>query len=238
MGLRTQILLGIVLAVVIASVISFVVFVYLPAQPSGPIYTWVSNGSTISGGNCTHDFPNTLPVSEYSQNKSIVFLMQPNSTAQICVTYRVQEAQLTSPQTYGIFQDYLSEEHYTCNANSCVGTGYPAYNVTMSSTPSSITIYPGNPVAKYIIVYTIQAGPYAKGFFALTFLNSCTQDIPFAIGQNTSQVNASNFYGYFRPDFGCSEGKYIGYEDYLSYGNITGISNLSFTYISANFTSP
>jgi hypothetical protein len=240
-GIRNQILLGIILAVIIGSAVSYVVFVYLPSQPSAPVNVWVSSGSTISGGNCAKNFPNTLPVAEYSQNKSIVFLMQPNSTAQICVTYRVSKADLTSTVSYPIFQTSMEKLQFQCTTNSCAGSGTPG-NFTITTSPAYITIYPGNTVAKVIIVYTIQSGIYSKGFYGFQYLNAlCPRNTPFAVGYNSSQVNASDFFGFFGSfaEAGCSNpNNIIGYEDYLSYGNITGISNLSYVYIPVNYTSP
>ncbi|MDH2901793.1 MAG: hypothetical protein PXY39_12565 [archaeon] len=240
-GIRNQILVGVVLAVVIGSALAYAVFIYLPSQPGAPVNTWISSGSTISGGNCSQNFPNTLPVAEYSQNKSIVFLTQPNSTAQICVTYRVQKADLMSAVSYPIFQAVMLKLQLQCTTNSCAGSGTPG-NFTITTSPAYVTIYPGNSIAKVIIVYTIQAGIYSKGFYGFQYLNAfCPRNTPFAVGYNSSQVNASDFSGYFThlEATGCNNpNDIIGYEDYLSYGNITGISNLSYVYIPVNYTSP
>jgi hypothetical protein len=234
---RNQIFLGILLAVLVGSTLALVLVSYLPSQES-PYYTWVKKGSTVSGGNCTQSFPGGLPAAEYSQKKSIVLLMQPNSTAQICVSYMVQQTDLTSPVSNPIWVQYgIWKMHFECTQTSCYGSGSPGA-FTIATSPSYITIYPGNSVAKIIIVYSIKSYDNSNGLYALQYLNSCVQDIPFAVGYNASQVNASDFAGFFRPSSGCGGPHYIGYLDYLSNGNITGLTNLSYTYVPTEFNGP
>jgi hypothetical protein len=236
---RTQIVLGVIIAVLVGAGVALAFVSYLPSQAAF-VYTWVGNGSTVSGGNCSQTFPGGLPISEYSQNKSIVFLMQPNSTAQICVSYRVQEAQLSSPVSDGPivpFSVAILKENFQCNANSCSSVGTPG-PFEFSASPDYITIYPGNQIARFVIVYTIHSFSNSTGLYGFTYLNACEHDIPFAVGYAPSQVNASDFVGFFTPSFGCGGPNYIGYLDYLSNGNVTGITNLSYTYIPAEFSLP
>jgi len=235
-------MLGIILAVVIGSSIFIVLYVYLPFQPSQNYQvTYVESGSTISGGSCSQSFPSGLQVSQFSQNRSVVFLMEPNSTAQLCVTYKVQKTDLTSVVSYPLFQQGMWSLHYQCTSTSCSGSGTPG-NFTVSTSPSYLTIYPGNSVASIVIGYTIQSGVNSEGFYGFQYLNAfCPRNTPFAVGYNASEVNATDFTGFFTIA-GCgprnNPNNIIGYEDYLSYANITGITNLSYTYVSTNFSEP
>jgi len=236
---RTQIVVGVVMAVLVGSGVALVFVSYLPSQ-SAPAYTWVKNGSTVSGGNCSQNFPGGLPLSEYSQNRSIVFLMQPNSTAQICVSYRVQETDLSAPVSDGPivpFSTSIAKYNIQCNANSCYGGGTPG-PFELSASPDYITIPQGNQIANYVIVYTVRSFSNSSGLYGLDYLNACEPEIPFAVGYAPTQVNASDFVGFFTPSFGCGGPNYSAYLDYLSNGNVTGITNLSYTYIPAEFNEP
>ena len=237
---RTQILLGVVIAVLVGSGVALAFISYLPSQAPGG-YTWVESGSTVSGGNCSQTFPGGLPLSEYTLNKSVVFLMQPGSTAQVCVSYKVEEADLSSAVSDGPivpFSTSISKYNMQCNASSCFGSGTSG-PFNLSASPDYITITPGNQIAKFVIVYTIRSFSNSTGLYGFQYLNACeSPGIPFAVGYAPNQVNASDFVGFFRPAFGCGGTNYYGYKDYLSSGNVTGITNLSYTYISAQFNSP
>ena len=233
---KNQIILGVVLAVIIGSAVGVGVYMYLPSGPNSSYSGYVQNGTTISGGNCSQSFSSGLPVSDYSSNKSIVFLMQPNMTAQICVKYRVQKVTITSPATFTIFPYGVLKAQITCSSDgSCLGTTQSA-NFTNVVSPSSITIPSDNSASQVVLVYTIHSGNSSKGFYSFSYLNSCEKYVPLAVGYNSSQVNASDFNGFFMPNFGCGQPGYSGYQDYLSNGIVTGITNLSFTYIPVSFT--
>lgn len=205
---------------------------YIPLQPGSSTSIYVQNGISVSGGTCAKTFSAGLQPSLYSQNKSIVFLMGSNSTAQICVSYQVQVTHITSPATYQILPSSgVFQYHLHCTPTSCSGGG-TAGNFTIITSPGVITLYPSNNVSLITIVYTIRSGVNARGFYSLEYLNQCPSFIPFADGYNPSQVNASDFPGFFQPNFGCQG------SDYLSNGVITGLTGLNYTYIAANFTAP
>jgi hypothetical protein len=225
----------------VASVVAFTVFIYFPFQSNSPNQgqmTYVLSGATISGGTCEQSIPSGLVTSDYSNNRSIVFIMKPNSTAELCVSYRVQENDLPESATFGFSTWFgVQQEHLQCSGNICSGYGRPG-PFNMSASPPAFTVFPSNNISKLVIMYIIHSGSNSQGFYSLQYLNSCTRDIPLVAGYGPSEVNASDFIGFFPPPNGCGTSKYFGYLDYLSDGIITGITNLNYTYINANFTEP
>lgn len=129
------------------------------------------------------------------------FLMSQNSSASICVSYTFDPVQTP---TVVNFQDYAKVLLVTANSVSNeYGTGFAyskviAPGVSMSANPASITLVPGtNTPTKVVVQYTITASSHAKGFFSLNYLDSCPAFLPFSVGYGTSDVNASDYHGYF-----------------------------------------
>jgi hypothetical protein len=222
------------LAVVIALTLGFAIL-YLPANMLGssPLKV-LENRTVLSGGACAQTFSNGLTIDNYSQSKSIVFTMEPNETAQVCVSYIAGDDPDPYPVTYSVSNFGIIDIHYNCNGTSCSGVGVPG-NFTMSANPASFSLYPSNNVSQIIIVYTIHAFQNSDGLYSLQYLNQCPKDIPFAVKYAPPEISSSNFTGFFTPNFCAgSRAQYDG----LSSGVIVGLTNIQYSYINVNFSQP
>lgn len=131
----------------------------------------------------------------------VSFLMQQNSSASICVSYTFNPVQT---QTLVNFQDYAYLFIVTANAVSNeYGDGFsyskvPAPGISVGANPSSITLVPGVSTPTQVVVqYTISASSTSKGFFSLNYLDSCPAFIPVSVGYGTTDINASDYHGFF-----------------------------------------
>ena len=234
---RRQIIISGSAAIVVALIIGIAV-VYLPISGPSGTSVFVQNGATLSGGTCSQSFPSGLNVSAISQNKSIAFLMKPDSTAQLCAAYQVQRTNIGAPVTYQLFDFGIVDPNYQCNQTICTGSSTTP-NFTMYASPSSFTLFPSNNISAILVDYTIHSGANSQGFHSLGFFNSCQANIPLAVGYSSNQLSASEFQGFFHPVRDCNNPGTLGTLDYLSFGVILGITNLNYTYIkNVNFSAP
>jgi hypothetical protein len=144
-----------------------------PAQPCvQSLHYPVINQTTLSNG------------TEISQSAFPVFTMSPASTMALCVNYGGSFDNGHSGPAYNSAYDWGSG-----------GQLQPAQTITTSASPAAISIGQGQSTT---VEYTVAAAQNATGFYGLVVLQLCGP-IPLAIGQESSQINSSDFPGLFGP---------------------------------------
>jgi hypothetical protein len=165
---------------------------------------------------------------EVTHVTSPALVMSPGSTMSVCVYYGGS-----------------SDASYSIPASSSIsawGPGgqqlQPAQNLNVTASPALISIPPGQST---VIEYTVTAGQGSTGFYSLSMAEACGQ-VPVAVGDEPSRVNASDFPGSFGSYFCPGQTLYstiVGYTGasiaYLTnesrlnlQDNITGVSVSSF----------
>ena len=120
---------------------------------------------------------------EITQVAFPALVMSPGSTTTLCVDY--------------------ANGTYSGPAYSSVsiwnGGRAQSQDVNVSASPADLFVSDGQNVD---IEYTLVAGPNSTGFYGLGLLQMCIP-MPVAIGYQASQVNSSDFPGFFDARFGC-----------------------------------
>jgi len=98
----------------------------------------------------------------------------------------------------------------------CIYSHSPAPGISEVASPSTLTIPAGFNESRIIVNYTITAAAQAKGFYTLSFREACPPLIPYSVGYGTSQLNASDFEGFFIASsctiqLPLSQGEIVGY---------------------------
>ena len=154
-----------------------------------------------------------------------VFLMQPNSTATVCVTYQgvwADNPQLTLPSKNSSYSFFPSGvERLTCVVtNESAGcTVHESHSFEIFVNPAVIR-EAASP--DYVTVaYTVLALRNATGFYDEAFVSSC--EAPrLAVGFGTAQVNGSDFAAV--PKHGCPAQDYWPYSMTVSGMNVTYVN--------------
>jgi hypothetical protein len=190
--------LAIASAIVIAGVLIAASLLFVFTRPA---QTTTTTQTTTSIVTTTLILPCDLPVwnsSQTSSNGTPVLLMQPNSTAYVCVTYQSSWQGNVSQYrgeyfTNGTYQFglYISKEHCTTNAEggSCTGASFSnsfTISVPVSIRPSASTDY-------VTAVFTIRSLGNSTGFYDGSAPFDYCSAMPMAVGYTASQVNASDF---------------------------------------------
>ena len=139
---------------------------------------------------------------EYSNSSLVtVLLMQPNTTADICVTY--QTAWKGDPNyNFSVYQGSPFGPYpfypYDVSNEQCTRSGggtacFPdvsnAFEVSVFPTTVNLTAHT-NSVA---ILYTIKALANSTGYYSSGFGFACDLGFPLAVGHGASEVNGSDF---------------------------------------------
>jgi hypothetical protein len=143
----------------------------------------------------------------YGDSIAPVLLMRPDSTAHICVTYQSvwkgNASQYTNQDSgYATYQFSLLILSYRCLSGAtagCTGGWVPTFNHSfgISATPSSI--HPTSSTNYVTITYTVTASSNSTGFYDSSAPYNGCDFMPMAVGYAASQVNASDFGGFFLP---------------------------------------
>jgi hypothetical protein len=136
-----------------------------------------------------------------------VFTMTPASTMTICVNYGSHLNNGYSGSTYNSV--------YTWESG---GQLQPDQSITTSASTAILSLALGQNTD---VEYTVAAAQNVTGFFGLTLLQLCTP-VPFTVGVESSQINASDFPGLL--------GSRSCPAQFLS-ANIVGYTGASVTYI-------
>ncbi len=127
-----------------------------------------------------------------------VLLMQPNSTAYVCVTYQSSwhgdpasfPSQPFANDTYR-FGLTITKEQCTTAAGVTACTGTASHSFVISAFPSSIK--PTGSTNFISVLYTITALGNSTGFYDDSAPFEYCEGMPMAVGYAASQVNASDF---------------------------------------------
>ena len=133
-----------------------------------------------------------------------VLLMQPESTAFICVTY--QSAWRGNPSTYQnlslVFQSYqfglsISREQCVTSGGGTACTQNISHSFIISAIPSSIEL---SGTTDYVtVIYTVNSLSGSTGFYDNSAPYEYCGAMPMAVGYAATQVNASDFPDYTFP---------------------------------------
>lgn len=129
-----------------------------------------------------------------------VLLMQPGSTAYICVTYqsswqgnatKFQQSAVSANDTYE-FGLGVGKEHCTAGAQGSFGcTSAISHSFVIQAYPGSIQY---TAATKYVsVLYTITALGNSTGFYDFSAPFQYCYGMPLAVGYTPSQVNGSDF---------------------------------------------
>jgi hypothetical protein len=132
-----------------------------------------------------------VPSGDYRANIFPVLLMQPNSTATVCVTYNFNIDWKSYPNKeiypHGILETccfvHMGKTHEPTLSNQFeVLATPPLYNVTGVYNGSNITV-----------IYKIHAGSNSKGFYDTSIPFGFCISYPLAVGYSPSEVDATDF---------------------------------------------
>lgn len=193
-----------VIALVLVGALGLVVIVQPPSLIR-PVTTTVTGTTTFTSTTTTTVMATTpCPESTTVQYQGIpvnfsymaVLLMQPNTTATMCVTYQgvwADNPQLSLPSKNSSYNFLPSGvEKLTCvetnQAAGCAGQESHSFEIFVNPAVIQEAASPD-----YVtVVYTILALPNATGFYDEAFLRSC--EAPrLAVGFGAAQVNGSDF---------------------------------------------
>lgn len=164
------------------------------------------SSSLTSTTTATHTTGISTPCNENVYNRNTtstlenvpVLLMQPGSTAYICVTYQSAwqgnssqyRSQYFQNDTYR-FDISVSKEDCVSNEGGTSCTEIISHSFVISASPSSIT---PSPATNYVsVVYAITALANSTGFYDRSAPYDYCIGMPMAVGYSPSQVNASDF---------------------------------------------
>ncbi len=127
-----------------------------------------------------------------------VLVMQPGSTAYICVTYQSAWQGNSTQYHSQYFQNDTYQFALSVSREDCVSsdggtscTGIISHSFATSASPSSIT---PSPTTNYVsVVYTITALANSTGFYDRSAPYDYCTGMPMAVGYSPSQINASDF---------------------------------------------
>lgn len=133
-----------------------------------------------------------IPVSSRDSrtNEIPVLLMQPNSTAKICVEYYFDSDWNSYPNKeiypYGILETccFISNAKYSTE---------PSSRVTVMADPPLFNVTGVHSGTKISVVYTIRTGSNSTGFYDNSVPYGSCMSYPMAIGYAASQVDKSHF---------------------------------------------
>lgn len=136
-----------------------------------------------------------------NQMTDLAFLMKAGSTATICLAYPL-EGEPSAPVTIDFSGFQILQVVATPVPNQGGESGYsysysPATGITETASPGVLTIPAGFNESQIIVNYTITSTLQARGFYTLSYYETCPPLIPFSVGYGTAQVNASDFPGFF-----------------------------------------
>ncbi len=135
-----------------------------------------------------------------------VLLMQPNSTATVCVTYQILSDWATLPDKedlgklypggiahfgLGIGRNeckYYDESYYGCSYKPT-----PPDLFRITAIPNMLNITGATNGTKFTVIYKIYATPNSKGFYDHSVPADGCESYPLAVGYAASQVKASDF---------------------------------------------
>ena len=160
---------------------------------------------------CNAPWPPEFPQNVSHRQQFAVLLIQPNSTAKICVGY----SSLSSSSVT------LSLKAQVTLVNGTGGT------ILLSSEPNPLFV-PGNnnnisPVGIAYAVFTLRPANDSRGFYILNLPGFCPT-IPIAVGYLASEVNGTMFSGWLAGHYSC------GPESHLVSGVYDSVLNVNVAY--------
>jgi len=159
--------------------------------------------------------------------KWTALVMQPGTTANLCVTYSVGTNDLPLSDFAAAIYRVTVTPTYDSNHNLS-GHGYsysPATDPSISWDSSSLHYSGANGSFTVTVVYTISASNIVSGFYDLTYPNNCPPLIPFAVVGSFTTVSSSDFPQGFFFDSSCR------LEGSLGHPTVTGYSGMITTIV-------
>jgi hypothetical protein len=152
--------------------------------------------STAATSPCNEGVYNTK--TELNMENVPVLLMQPTTTAYICVTYQSAWQGNSSQYEALHFSNYtfqfslsVSKEHCVTSDGGTSCTGNVSNSFEISASPNSIQ---PSPETNYVsVVYTVTALGNSTGFYDHSAPYNYCSGMPMAVGYPASEVNASDF---------------------------------------------
>jgi hypothetical protein len=183
-------------AIIIAAVVVAASILVPPIlQPAGKVTTTVTQEEPCGSGQLVWNSSSTLGVTY--PLRVPVLLMQPSSTAFVCVTYQSSwKGNVTQFPGYG--SPDVNHSQFIAGFSLVVYKYLPSisqpifsHNFITSADPSSIHF--GDTTNYVDIFYTITALDNSTGFYDHSAQYACDTGMPLAVGYQASQVNASDF---------------------------------------------
>lgn len=148
----------------------------------------------------------TLPISDVECNGKnivkkhvdsvIVLLIQPNSTAIVCITYKFSHDWAGGIADFDILNSVnVTKTHArsvsTNTTNSQFTDWMKSFNLTAIQNSINVTnIHAGS---TFTVIYKIHAMPKSKGIYDYTLPHGICEQYPMAVGYNASQLKVSDF---------------------------------------------
>ena len=156
---------------------------------------------------CNVSWPPELPQNVSKRQQFAVLLLQPNSTAKICVEYGS-----LSPSSVT-----LTLKPQVTSVNGTGGT------ILLSAEPTNLYV-PGNnnnisPTGTAYAVYTVNPANDSRGFYVLSLPGFCPT-IPIAVGYSASEVNGTTFSSWLAGHYPCGPESRVVIGEYVSVLNV------------------
>ena len=166
-----------------------------PPPPPAPIQT--------SPAPCAQSYPSQTSSSTTLANGTVIthtaypaLVMVPDQTVTLCVAYANG--------------DYSGPAYHSVSAWNSSGQ-VAAGTVSIGASPADVFVTQGESVE---VDYTVATGNDSRGFYGIGMLQFCLP-VPLAVGYEPSQVNSTDFPGFFGVRFGCPaqflDAQIIGY---------------------------
>ncbi len=171
----------------------------------------------------TSQIPTLKPQSDNSSTpKQEILLMQPNSVAMVCIKYVRPSGWHSSIDINNAKLDHplpVEVENVHVSGSLLSFGGLFVNNVIISQAQPNTISFGSQENASTVILYTVSAKSDSKGYYHLALPYVC-EDIPLAVGYDTSQLDASAFQDLDKMCFN------FGVET-----SIVGISGANMTYV-------
>ncbi len=118
-----------------------------------------------------------------------VLLMQPNSTATVCVTYQILLDWATYPNK-DVYTKGIAHFALTIGRN---GKHAPPDLFRVTAIPNMLNVTDATNHSNFTILYKIYATPNSKGFYDYSVPAFPCESYPLAVGYAATQVHASDF---------------------------------------------
>lgn len=130
-----------------------------------------------------------VPQIDYNNNIIPVLLMQPNSTATVCVTYQILENWASYPNKT-LYPEGIAPFALAIGRND-KDTPPDLFRVT--AIPNMLNVSSATVGSNFTVLYKIYATPNSKGFYDHSIPTNFCSSYPLSVGYAATQVKESDF---------------------------------------------